>query len=107
MVNDENLEEELDIDHNFAIDVPDLIIMKKKWDRTIEHNKLDNYFADPDLFIKGNCNGDYADLKKAVDPDDTSGSTLLDGSRHPCYSLENRNVNAEFIFIVDTQNIPP
>jgi hypothetical protein len=53
MVNDENLEEELDIDHNFAIDVPDLIIMKKKWDRTIEHNKLDNYFADPDLFIKG------------------------------------------------------
>ena len=39
--------------HNFAIDVPDLIIMKKKWDRTIEHNKLDNYFADPDLFIKG------------------------------------------------------
>ena len=53
-----------------------------------------------------NCNGDYADLKKAVDPDDTSGSTLLDGSRHPCYSLENRNVNAEFIFIVDTQNIP-
>ena len=35
MVKDENLEEEVDIDHDYAIDVPDLIIKKKKWDRTI------------------------------------------------------------------------
>ena len=35
MVNVENLEEELDIDHDFAMDDPDLIIMKKKWDRRV------------------------------------------------------------------------
>ena len=89
MVKDENLEEEVDIDHDYAIDVPDLIIKKKKWDRTIEHNKLDNYFADPDLFFEGNCNGDYPNLKMAADPDDTSGITLLDGSRVPQEIIDN------------------
>ena len=63
--------------------------MKKKWDRTIEHNKLDNYFEDPDLFFEGNCNGDYPDLKKAADPNDTSGITLLDGSRVPQEIIDN------------------
>ena len=95
MVKDKNLEEEVDIDHDYAIDVPDLIIKKKKWDRKIEHNKLDNYFADPDLFIEGNCNGDYPDLKKAADPDDTSGITLLDGSRVPQEIIDNVFLSGE------------
>ena len=50
---------------------------------------MDNYFEDPDLFFEGNCNGDYPDLKKAADPNDTSGITLLDGSRVPQEIIDN------------------
>ena len=50
------------------------------------------------------CQKDESELKKKLHPFPLCYHWAR--SIHPSYSIENMNVNAEFIFIVNTQNIP-